>query len=1063
MKEMKKNLLLAVAGITLIFIGACHNPFLPPKEDKGIKPINVAVPVITSQPQNAVYHVGAAAAALTVTASVEDGGTLLYQWYSNAGNSNENGTIISGETKSSYTPPTTSLGVMYYYVIVANTIEDNGDGGNKTASVVSNVAKITVSDEANPPIEETFTIVIDISGNVDGDTVTASPVSGVAGNTITLAYTVANTSLHNLLDFSGVSASIDSVDSAGNGARTYTINADDADALSGVIMIIAVFTHTKLELDPIAFDDLEGHITKTYGDAAFDNAIAAGYKGSGAITYSSSNETVATVDGAGQVTIHQAGSTVIKAEKAADAVYAYAQANYTLAVDPKAVTITVNVNTKTYDGTTTATGTAIINGKIGSDDVTAGGTAEFADKNVDNGKAVTFSGYSLAGTDAGNYTLSAQPTSVTANITAKPVTITVNVNNKTYDGTTTATGTVIINGKIGSDDVSAVAGTAEFEDATAGNGKTVTFSGWSLSGADAGNYSLAEQPETATANITPATLTLSVSNALSPIDTTATVTIISGFVGTDTAILSSLVQSAGFSFDDTTNTLTYNGTTAFTNPDVTLNFTSSNSNYTAMVTLSVYDGQADYTGAGYDRRIPVTQANITAFNTYARTNGLTRHYKLTQSITLTPPIPGESNWTAIGTSAQFTGSFDGQDYTISNLTINTTAHFQGMFGYIGARGIVKNIGLVSGSVSGGDYVGGVVGRNSNGNGTVQNCYTTGNVNGGNYVGGVVGLNSVGTVQNCYATGNVSGTGNYVGGVVGVNSAGTVQNCYATGDVSGTGNYVGGVVGYLSSNGTVQNCYATGDVSGTGNYVGGVVGSNDEGTVRNCYATGSVSGYGRVGGVVGVNSYGTVQNCYATGNVSGSGDDFVGGVVGRNSNGTVQNCYATGNVSGTRNLVGGVVGSNEYGGMVQDCYVTGNVSGGDIYVGGVVGYNHNGTVRNCVALNPSIRTSSNSSWNIGRVVGQNDSILANNYARSTGMTLTYNNGSNTYTPTPGLNLKDGADITSAEYNSQSWWTTAGNWSTANNGFVWDFTDVWEWGANNLPILRNVGGVQNHTVQ
>jgi formylglycine-generating enzyme required for sulfatase activity len=76
----------------------------------------------------------------------------------------------------------------------------------------------------------------------------------------------------------------------------------------------------------------------------------------------------------------------------------------------------VNVNNKTYDGTTTATGTAVINGKIEGDDVDAVGTAAFADKNVGTGKPITLGEYSLTGADSGNYTLSAQPESVTADI-----------------------------------------------------------------------------------------------------------------------------------------------------------------------------------------------------------------------------------------------------------------------------------------------------------------------------------------------------------------------------------------------------------------------------------------------------------------------------------------------------------------------------------------------------------------------------------------------------------------------------------------------------------------------
>jgi formylglycine-generating enzyme required for sulfatase activity len=91
-----------------------------------------------------------------------------------------------------------------------------------------------------------------------------------------------------------------------------------------------------------------------------------------------------------------------------------------IGVGVKSVTITgLSAENKVYDGTTTAivTGTAVLDGVLVGDDVgVSAGTAAFANAAVGNGKTVTFSGYSLTGTDAGNYSLSAQPASVTANI-----------------------------------------------------------------------------------------------------------------------------------------------------------------------------------------------------------------------------------------------------------------------------------------------------------------------------------------------------------------------------------------------------------------------------------------------------------------------------------------------------------------------------------------------------------------------------------------------------------------------------------------------------------------------
>lgn len=105
------------------------------------------------------------------------------------------------------------------------------------------------------------------------------------------------------------------------------------------------------------------------------------------------------------------------------------------------------------------------------------------------------------------YTSSTHYGSANATITVaqKEVTISgITAANKEYDGSTTATptGTAVINGKVGSDDVTVTAGTATFADKNVGTGKTVTFTGYSLSGADAGNYNLKAQPASVTANIT---------------------------------------------------------------------------------------------------------------------------------------------------------------------------------------------------------------------------------------------------------------------------------------------------------------------------------------------------------------------------------------------------------------------------------------------------------------------------------------------------------------------------------------------------------------------------------
>lgn len=198
--------------------------------------------------------------------------------------------------------------------------------------------------------------------------------------------------------------------------------------------------------------------------------------------------------------------------------YTYGDKTYnvctgTVTVAQKELTITgLSAADKPYDGNTTATvsGIAVLNGVLAGDTVTVTtGTAAFDSKNA-GAQTVTFSGYGIEGASASNYVLSAQPASVTATISPKPVTITgVTAENKTYDGNTTATidnpGT--INGIISPDTVTIKAGTGTFASADVGENIEVTFSGFSLTGTDSGNYTLSAQPASTTANITKANYT----------------------------------------------------------------------------------------------------------------------------------------------------------------------------------------------------------------------------------------------------------------------------------------------------------------------------------------------------------------------------------------------------------------------------------------------------------------------------------------------------------------------------------------------------------------------------
>ena len=217
-------------------------------------------------------------------------------------------------------------------------------------------------------------------------------------------------------------------------------------------------------------------------------------------------------------------------------------------------------------------------------------------------------------------------------------------------------------------------------------------------------------------------------------------------------------------------------------------------------------------------------------------NGLAGKYALGSNI----DAAATSGWTGgflpVGTSAtKFTGKFDGLGHTISNLNINRpTIDNVGLFGYANGA-TVRNVGLVGGSITGRNYVGGLAGYS---NGSITDAYVTANVSGdptsGSNIGGLVGQDQNGTITRAYASGNVSGgTSNpatSVGGLVGSESGfGSYTDVYATGSVTGY-NKVGGLIG--SSSGDILRGYASGHVTGSTN-VGGLVGYLT-GTVTNSF-------------------------------------------------------------------------------------------------------------------------------------------------------------------------------------------------------------------------------------
>ena len=301
----------------------------------------------------------------------------------------------------------------------------------------------------------------------------------------------------------------------------------------------------------------------------------------------------------------------------------------------------------------------------------------------------------------------------------------------------------------------------------------------------------------------------------------------------------------------------------------------------------------------------------------------------------------------------FTGTFDGAGYTISNLNIDMAGEdsniYCGLFGYVYGA-VIKDL-KVSGNVSGSVRV------------TAEEFHAE--------VGGIAGLAYESTIMNCSFSGIVEASGNVfaqTGGIVGAAWDAEITGCSFSGTVNASAleAEAGGIVGYADTfvfTGTsITDCYNVGTVAATGTSAaaGGIVGNMFISNITNCYNTGYVkavsegrwAGAGGIAGMLADESQ--IDQCFNSGpveaegkwseagGIAGSalcyyyeGDDFYGYPV------SIGNCYNTGSVKATFSgpespSVGGIVGYAA-GADIYCCYNIGSLTADGGNIGGIIGY------------------------------------------------------------------------------------------------------------------------------
>ena len=202
----------------------------------------------------------------------------------------------------------------------------------------------------------------------------------------------------------------------------------------------------------------------------------------------------------------------------------------------------------------------------------------------------------------------------------------------------------------------------------------------------------------------------------------------------------------------------------------------------------------------------------------------------------------EKSWVPIGDSNnKYRGTFDGNHKTITNLYINASQYYTGLFGFT-YEGTIKNLTFEYANVTETNNYAGVLVGKAFGGSTLQNIKisNTCQIKGGKYTGGIAGY-LVGNAYNCVNYATVQGI-QYIGGLCGHYSRSRTGNsmtaCANYGNVTASSLDVGGLVGYFDS-GTIQDCANYGGVKGT-ERVAGMVGSVTNGKIQNVFSYGNIS-------------------------------------------------------------------------------------------------------------------------------------------------------------------------------------------------------------------------------
>ena len=325
------------------------------------------------------------------------------------------------------------------------------------------------------------------------------------------------------------------------------------------------------------------------------------------------------------------------------------------------------------------------------------------------------------------------------------------------------------------------------------------------------------------------------------------------------------------------------------------------------------------------------------------------------------------NFTPIGQAVDFTGTYDGNNKTISNLKITSTAACVGLFGQITSGATIKDL-------------------------TISDCDITSTHE---YTAAIVGSCNA-NVSGCTVSGSISGTADRTGGIIGHSSnSSNVTNCTVLDGTTIEGKTATGGIAGRARGGSISGCTVHADITGT-TYTGGIIGRNANlsVTISDCTVSENavVTGSSQTGGILGGSAtddgnttvFG-ISGCIVKAPVSGS--SYVGGIAGafctsenaatRDASLTISDCYCSGTITGSSSGIGGILGAKGVGFVtIKNCYCCSDITG-TISLGGILGYHYSTveeqqlTILNSSYVNGTIEGTSKNSSNfrlIGGLVG-----------------------------------------------------------------------------------------------